>query len=64
MVGVRKMGQGKFYKGNKNEDGIPHGYGIMIYNNGSICEANWINGKREGFGYFITKNGSDYFGPF
>ncbi len=38
------------YEGETNEDGFPHGYGIMRYTNGGIYKGYWKNGLREGYG--------------
>lgn len=55
-----------YYKGETNADGIPHGKGKMIYNNGNILEGTFVNGVGEGDNKnstFTYANGDLYFGP-
>jgi len=44
---------------------IPSGKGIEYYKDGSIkYEGDWVNGKREGNGKAVYKNGDYYIGSF
>ena len=45
-----------------NEDLIPHGRGVLLYNNGDKYYGNFKNGKKDGIGVFFFKNGSKYLG--
>ena len=45
-----------------NDDLIPHGRGVILYNNGDKYYGNFKNGKKDGIGVFFFKNGSKYFG--
>jgi len=38
------------YRGARNKDKVPHGYGIMKYKNGNNYEGPWVNGMKEGVG--------------
>jgi len=37
-------------------NGLPHGFGKYIWENGDTYEGRWRNGMRHGRGVFITKN--------
>lgn len=36
-----------------NEDLIPHGRGVLLYNNGDKYYGNFKNGKKDGIGVFF-----------
>lgn len=43
------------------KNGIPHGYGTMVYTDGARYEGDWKDGLRDGQGtYLYTDNGVDY----
>jgi len=53
------------YKGPLNNNEEPHGFGSMIYNDGSTYDGLWTNGKREGKnGIFKFSSGDTYQGDF
>ena len=43
------------YQGDLNENNIPHGNGVMSYDNGNKYEGDWMNGKYNGKGVLIDK---------
>lgn len=38
------------YEGRINDDGVPHGKGKMVFQDGSIYEGDWANGQMDGNG--------------
>ena len=58
------MGNGSIYKGEVNDNGVPHGRGIMIYSDGSINEGYWMNSKRFGMNHYKTLDGNSFIGNF
>lgn len=50
------------YTGDKNHRGQRHGYGVMVYSNGSGYKGQWVQGKRSGQGNFRFTNGDEYDG--
>eukprot|EP00956_Cyclotella_meneghiniana_P005117 scaffold6369_cov73-Cyclotella_meneghiniana.AAC.3 len=44
------------------EDGKKHGFGIMIYSNGSSYNGEWCEGKRNGRGLYQYADGASYDG--
>ena len=44
------------------DDLIPHGRGVLLYNNGDKYYGNFKKGKKDGIGVFFFKNGAKYFG--
>lgn len=61
-----ELAEGKgimIYKDGSSYDGIfhlglRHGAGRMIYNNGDIYQGEWKNDKVEGYGTFVSKEGT------
>lgn len=51
-----------WFKGSKIKGFIPHGRGIMRYDNGSIFSGQWENGKMHGNGMVRWEDGSIYSG--
>lgn len=53
------------YFGDTNSAGLPHGTGIAVYADNQYYYGEWVNGKREGFGWWehfhihLTKNHND-----
>ena len=47
---------GPDYEGER-KDGKPHGKGTIKYTDGSVLEGTWVDGKLEGFGRKLFKNG-------
>ena len=45
MVWVDQLGTPGRYTGNLNQEGVPHGNGMMIYSTGLIAEGMWVNGR-------------------
>jgi hypothetical protein len=45
------------YTGETNENKTPNGIGIMTYKNGDIYKGFFVNGKRHGEGFLMTKKG-------
>jgi len=45
MVWVDQFGTTGRYTGNLNQEGVPHGNGMMIYSTGLIAEGMWVNGR-------------------
>lgn len=44
---------------------VRHGYGVYTYTNQFFqYEGNWVDGKKEGIGKFLMKDGSYYYGEF
>ncbi len=43
---------------------MPHGRGILKYNNGNEFEGNFVSGHFEGYGIFTYANGDSYEGEF
>jgi radial spoke head protein 1 len=41
---------------------VRHGYGRMVYPDGSRYIGRWVNGKRSGVGRYVYKDGSSYDG--
>jgi hypothetical protein len=54
----------KKYKGEFNEDGERHGYGIYTSKNGNQYRGEWQNNKREGLGVVKVGNGDAFEGQF
>ena len=52
------------YKGEFNEDGQRHGYGIYTSRNGNQYRGEWHNNKREGLGVVKVGNGDAFEGQF
>lgn len=52
------------YDGDENEQGLPHGWGKMIYPSGEIYEGSWIDGQKHGIGKYQFVNGDEYSGDF
>ena len=43
------------YNGMVNKDGQPHGWGRAVFTNNSwFIDAQWKDGKRDGFSQWIT----------
>jgi hypothetical protein len=45
IVWVDQLGTPGRYTGNLNQEGVPHGNGMMIYSTGLIAEGMWVNGR-------------------
>ena len=45
----------KNYEGEKNDEGLPHGFGKIDYVDGSYYEGEWQNGYRHGKGKNISQ---------
>ena len=45
-------------------NGVPNGFGIMIFPNGNKYIGDWKDGKWNGQGTFTTSNGSKYEGEY
>ena len=43
------------YEGRINDDGVPHGKGKMVFQDGSIYEGDWANGQMDGNGVSFSK---------
>jgi hypothetical protein len=41
------------YEGNKNEEGLPHGFGRMVLKGGNTYEGNFVNGIAQGLGNYM-----------
>ena len=54
----------KKYKGEFNEDGQRHGYGIYTSRNGNEYRGEWHQNKREGLGVVKVGNGDVFEGQF
>ncbi len=54
----------KKYKGEYNQDGQRHGYGIYTSRNGNEYRGEWLNNKREGLGVVKVGNGDAFEGQF
>ena len=52
-----------YYKGSF-EDGFPHGYGKMHYDDSSKYDGYWKYGKQEGEGAYVFPCGDEYLGEF
>ena len=50
------------YKGDMNDEGLPHGFGVMTYTNGERYEGNWNDGLKEGEGVYTYTNKAIYDG--
>lgn len=46
------------------DDGIPNGWGTMVWDSGDYYEGDWVNGTIEGYGTYIWANNSRYTGNF
>jgi len=51
------------YVGEVN-NGLEHGYGRTVWNNGDVYEGSFVNGERTGFGLYYWENGDIYLGDF
>ena len=61
----RKINEiGSVYVGDTNYCGARHGFGKMIYIDGTIYEGDWLYGLKHGKGMFQYKDGSVYRGYF
>jgi hypothetical protein len=58
---IKHLANGNAHIGER-KDGKPHGFGIMIYTDGSINEGSWNLGKREGLSFYKMKNGNIFLG--
>jgi hypothetical protein len=54
----------KKYRGDINEDGERHGYGIYMSKNGNEYRGEWLHNKREGLGVVKIGNGDVFEGQF
>mmetsp|Transcript_4456 Transcript_4456/g.5165 ORF Transcript_4456/g.5165 Transcript_4456/m.5165 type:complete len:340 (-) Transcript_4456:30-1049(-) len=53
------------YTGEVNDGGIPHGYGILFFENGDKYEGSFLQGEMHGeYSIFGESDGSLYFGGF
>ncbi|KAL7442382.1 hypothetical protein ACHAXM_008379 [Skeletonema potamos] len=59
-----KKKKSRRYKGDFNEDGQRHGYGIYTSKNGNSYRGDWRNNKREGLGVVKVGNGDIFEGQF
>lgn len=59
-----KKKDSKKYRGDINEDGERHGYGIYKSKNGNEYRGEWLNNKREGLGVVKIGNGDVFEGQF
>ena len=50
------------YTGDTNEDGLPHGHGVMEFASGNRYEGQWKDGKMHGQGIAEYANGDRYEG--
>ena len=46
------------------KNGLRHGYGLVLYNNGGNYEGYWKKGKKHGKGTRLYRNGDVYIGRF
>lgn len=60
----KKKKKSKKYKGELNDDGLRHGYGIYTSRNGNEYRGEWQNNKREGLGVVKVGNGDVFEGQF
>lgn len=44
------------------EDGLRHGFGMLLYQNGSIFRGKFQNNSKEGLGKLEASNGDEYIG--
>ena len=51
------------YEGHR-KDGVMHGYGTLLYDNGDRYIGEWKNGKRHGLGAYLAKSGDLYYGQY
>ncbi|CAD2091181.1 protein kinase, putative [Plasmodium vinckei lentum] len=49
-----------YYIGDLNIDNLPHGRGLILYENGNSFFGHFINGKKHGQGIYIDKNLTKY----
>ncbi|SCM21748.1 protein kinase, putative [Plasmodium chabaudi chabaudi] len=49
-----------YYIGDLNVDNLPHGRGLILYENGNSFYGNFIKGKKHGQGIYIDKNLTKY----
>lgn len=49
---------GGVYRGDVNENGVPHGIGYLIFNNDVYYFGNWFSGVEHGFGILVWANGT------
>ena len=61
---TKKKKKSKKYKGEFNEDGERHGYGIYTSRNGNEYRGEWQNNQREGLGVVKVGNGDVFEGQF
>ena len=54
----------QIYTGSLNNNCQPHGFGKMVFENGSVFEGNWNNGELRGQGKKIYSDGSIIEGNF
>ena len=59
--GFEEKGTNPKYTG-EVENGVPNGFGIMIFLNGNKYIGGWKDGRWSGQGTFTTSNGSKYVG--
>lgn len=51
------------YTGARDEEGLPHGQGVLMQANGDIYEGRWEHGKRQGQGrQFYSLSGDSFEG--
>ena len=53
FVSLKILEDGTKYEGECNEQGLPHGRGINISQNGNLYEGYFSNGKSNGIGRVI-----------
>jgi hypothetical protein len=52
------------YKGEKNESGEMHGFGIYTYSSGDVYTGTFANDMMDGKGKFTCQNTDEYIGEF
>ncbi|GHS93309.1 hypothetical protein AGMMS49949_06420 [Alphaproteobacteria bacterium] len=52
------------YEGSVDENSLPHGKGMVRYDDGTIWEGDWVHGVREGKGIETRGDGSKYEGGY
>lgn len=57
-----KNSDGSVYKGDVQQDGRYHGFGVLCKQNRERYQGEWKNGQRHGVGTFTYSNGDDFSG--
>jgi hypothetical protein len=60
--GMEVQANGARYQGEKDEDGLRHGMGTMVWKDGSRYDGYWMNDMANGYGRMIMAKGDVYSG--